>query len=183
MTTAALAETSIGSSLVGGILQGKSQQQQFQAQSEQYAYQSQVAVINSNIDKQNADYALNQGEQQAVIAGMKGAQTLGAIKTNQAASGFDVNTGSNKDVQGSQKTITAMNLEQIRANASKQAYDYNVQSTQDINQAGLYSMASANAASAGTMAMEASLVSTAGSVSSKWLQATQSGALPALSIG
>lgn len=175
MGVEALAGIGIGSSLIGGLMQGAGKKQEAEAQASMYNYQSAVAKINSQIDKQNADYAINQGEQQAVIEGMKGAQQLGVIKTTQAASGFDVNTGTNADVQASQKQITAMNLNQIRSNAAKTAYDYNVKSTMDINQAGLDTMAATNASQAGDIAMASSLVSTAGSVSSKWIQASQAG--------
>jgi len=166
---------SMGSTLIGGIMQGEGKKQSYEAQSRVYNYQSQVAKINSDIDKQNADYAINKGEQQAVIAGMKGAQEFGHIRAGQAASGFDVNTGSNADVQAGQRKITAMDMDTIRANASKVAYDYNVKSVEDINQAGLYTMASSNASQAGDLALMSSLVSTAGSVSDKWLSGRQSG--------
>lgn len=179
---AALAAFSIGSSLIGGIVQGKAAEQGYQAQSQMYNYQSQVAKINSDIDKQNADYAIIRGEQSAMIRGAQGAQTLAQIKVAQAASGIDVNSGSAADVQASEKKVTAIDMNQIRANAAKTAYDYNVQSVQDLNQSGLYTMASNNASAAGSLAMEASLISTAGNVSSKWLAATQSGALPSFNI-
>jgi hypothetical protein len=175
MDPSSIATIGIGSTLAGGIMQGVGQKQSAEAQSKMYAYQAQVAKINSDIDKQNADYAINQGEQQAVIAGMKGAQQLGQIKVTQAASGFDVNTGSNKDVQDSQRLVTGMNLDQIRANASKVAFDYSTKSVMDLNQANLDTMASADASKAGDIALASSLVSTAGSVSSKWLQANQQG--------
>lgn len=173
--TAPLAIASMGASLVGGLLQAKGQKQSAEAQSEMYNYQAQVAKINSDIDKQNADYAINQGEQQAQIEGLKAGQVMGQIKVGQAASGFDVNTGSNADVQASQRKVTGIDLDTIRSNASKTAYDYNVKSVMDINQAGLDTMAATNASQAGDIAVASTLVSTAGSVSSKWLQANQSG--------
>ena len=156
-------------------MQGEGKKQQYDAQAKVYNYQAQVAKINSDTDKQNADYAIAKGEQGAMVAGMQGAQRFGQIIAGQAASGFDVNSGSNKDVQESQKLITAMDVNQIRTNAAKTAYDYNVQSTQDLNQAGLDTLASSNASAAGDLAMTASLVSTAGSVSDKWLSASKSG--------
>jgi len=165
----------MGSTIVGGIMQGEGKKQQAEAQAATYNYQAQVAKINSDIDKQNADYAINKGEQQATIEGMKGAQQLAQIKVGQAASGFDVNTGSNADVQAGQRKVTQMDMDMIRANASKVAYDYNVKSVEDINQAGLYTMASSNASQAGDLALMSSLVSTAGSVSDKWLSGRQSG--------
>lgn len=172
---APLAVASVGSTLVGGLLSAFGKEQQGKAQQEMYNYQAQVAQINSSIDKQNAEYAINKGEILAQNEGLKQGQVMGQIKVNQAASGFDVNTGSNAEVQASQRLVTGMDLNQIRANANKTAYDYNVKSVEDINQAGLDVMAGENAAQAGDIAAAASLVSTAGSVSSKWLQGSQSG--------
>jgi hypothetical protein len=172
---ASIAMIGMGSTLAGGLISGIGKKQESQAQAAMYNYQAQVAQINSSIDKQNADYAINQGEQQAQIEGLKAGQQAGQIKVGQAASGFDVNTGSNKDVQISQRLVTGIDLGQIRSNASKTAYDYNVKSVMDINQAGLDTMAATNASQAGDISLAASLVSTAGSVSDKWLQANKSG--------
>ena len=172
---ATLGMISIGSSLAGGIMQGIGKKDQYESQSKVYAYQAQVARINSQIDKQNEDYASVKGEQEAAIAGIKGGQQLAQIKVAQAASGIDVNTGSAKDVQESQKLLTRIDTGQIRANAAKVAYDYSTQSVQDLNQATLDTMASANASRAGDIALASSLVSTAGSVSDKWLSASKSG--------
>jgi hypothetical protein len=180
MSTGALAGLSIGSSLIGGIMQGEGAKNQYEAQSQMYSYQSQVAKINSQIDLQNADFARQTGEMQAQNFGMQAGQRMGQIKAAQGASNIAVNSGSNAQVQKSQQTVTTLDLDQIRSNAAKTAYDYDVQSTQDLNQAGLYGFASSNAAAAAPTAMAASLVSTAGSVSSKWLQGTQSGAIPAI---
>jgi hypothetical protein len=166
---------SIGSTLVGGILSGIGKKDSYDAQALMYNYQAQVAKINSDIDKQNADYAINKGEMQAQTEGLKAAQQMGQIKVGQAASGFDVNTGSNLAVQQGQRLVAGIDLATIRSNASKVAYDYNVKSVEDINQAGLDTMAASNASQAGDLALASSLVSTAGSVSSKWLQASQSG--------
>jgi hypothetical protein len=170
-----LGAVSIGSSLIGGIMQGEAKKQAADAQAKVYNYQAQVAQINSQIDKQNADFASVRGEQQAAIAGIKGAQQAAAIKVGFAASGVDVGSGSAADVAASQKKVTAMDINQIRANAAKTAYDYNVQSVEDLNQAGLDRMAASDASRAGDIAMAASLVSTAGSVSDKWLSASKSG--------
>jgi len=66
-------------------------------------------------------------------------------------------------------------MDRIRSNAAKTAYNFNVESVQDRNQAQLYTMAGANAAQAGQISAQASLISGAGSVASKWLQSQQSG--------
>jgi len=135
-----------------------------------YGYQANVARINSHIALQNADFARMQGEQQAVIEGRKGAQIFGGIRTGEGASNLDVNKGSSSQVQASQRSTTALDLTQLRSNAAKTAYDFDVRSTEDINQAGLYDAASRNAKVAGDLGAISSIVGGAGSVSSKWLQ-------------
>jgi hypothetical protein len=140
-----------------------------------YNYQAGVAQINAGIDKQNAEYALNQGEQQSVIEGLKAGQQAGAIRAAQGASGVDVNSGSAAAVQASQRGITAMDLTQIRTNAAKTAYDYNVKSVMDTNQASLDVMAGENAKTAGDINATSSILGSVSSVSSKWLQGSQAG--------
>jgi cbb3-type cytochrome oxidase subunit 3 len=168
----------LGSSLAGGIMSAFGAEKSGQAQQAMYNYQAQVARINSQIDQQNAEYAINQGEQQAQQYGLQAAQQYGKIVAGQAASGFDVNSGSNVDVQRSQRTISAMDLTQIRSNAAKTAYDYNVRSTMDTNQATLDVMAGQNAKLAGDIQATSSILGSVSSVSSKWLQGSQMGMFP-----
>src|SRR6185437_14060244 len=126
MGTAALAATSIGSSLIGGIMQGVGAKGQYDAQASMYGYQAQVSQINSQIDLQNADYAKQQGENQATVYVMKAGQEFGKIKATQGASGVAIGSGSSADVLTSQRKVTGMDLDQIRANAAKTAYDFDV---------------------------------------------------------
>ena len=170
-----IGEVGLGSTAVGSALSAYGAYSQGQATSRMYGYQANMARINSQIALQNADYARNQGEQQAVIAGRQGAQQLGGIRAAQGASGLNVNSGSAADVQASQKSTTALDLTQIRSNAAKIAYNYDVQSTQDISQAGLYDLAGSNALTAGDLGAASSIIGGAGSVSSKWLQGNQQG--------
>lgn len=140
-----------------------------------YNYQSQVAQINATIDKQNAEYASNQGEIQAQQYGEKASQQRGQIIAAQGASGLQVGTGSNAAVVASQKALTSLDLTQIRSNAAKTAYDYTTKSTFDTNQATLDTIAGANAAKAGDIGAASSILGTVGSVSSKWLQGNTQG--------
>lgn len=171
----ALGGVGLGATVAGSAISAVGAYQGGQDQSRMYGYQANVAQINSTISLQNADYARMQGEQQAVIEGRRGAQTFGAIRANQGASNLDVNSGSAKDVQASQRSTTALDLNQIRSNAAKTAYDYDVKSTEDINQAGLYDAAATNAKRAGLLGAVSSIVGGAGSVSSKWLSGQQQG--------
>lgn len=170
-----LGAVGLGTSLAGGIMQAFGAKRQGEANAQMYAYQAQIAKYNAQIDKQNADYARNVGEQRATNQGLKQRQVEGQIRAGQSASGLDVNSGSAAEVQASARKVGQMDLATIRSNAAKTAYDYEVKAVNDLNQAGLYDAASSNAKSAGNMNMLASLISTAGSVSSKWQAGAQSG--------
>lgn len=171
----AIGAVGIGSSLAGGILGAYGAESSGADQQKMYNYQAQVAKINASIDKQNEEYALNFGEQQSVIEGMKGGEQFGAIRNAQGASNIDVNSGSAADVQASQRKITSMDLTQIRSNAAKTAYDFDVKSAMDLNQADLDTMAGANARKAGDINAISSILGSVSSVSSKWLQGSQVG--------
>ncbi len=171
----AVGSVGIGTSLAGGLLSAFGASSTGKSQQQMYDYQAQVAKINATIDKQNQEYALNQGEIQAQQYGEKAAQQRGQIIAAQGASGLKVGSGSNADVVRSQKTLTAMDLTQIRSNAAKTAYDFDVKATADTNQATLDTMAGVNAKRAGDINATSSILGTVGSVSSKWLQGNTQG--------
>jgi predicted membrane GTPase involved in stress response len=160
---------------MGGFLGAKGAEKSGQAQQQMYNYQAQVAQINATIDRQNAEYALNQGEQQAQQFGMKAAQQRGQIIADQGASNIAIGMGSAAEVVRSQNLLTRMDLTQIRSNAAKTAYDFSTKATMDLNQATLDTMAGANARTAGDINAASSILGTVGSVSSKWLQGKQMG--------
>lgn len=174
-STGSLAGIGSLATLAGGIIGGVGQIQAGDAAAQMYNYQAQLATINANTAKQNADFALTQGEISAVNYGKQAAQRAGAIVAAQASSGLDVKSGSAVDVQQSQQTATRIDLSQIRANAAKSAYDYEVQGTSFTNQATLDTAAAANSQWAGMIGAGSSMLGAAGSVSSKWLQAGQLG--------
>jgi hypothetical protein len=172
---AAVGAIGLGASLAGGIMGAEGAKQSAAATQASYNYQAGVAKINSQIDLQNKEYALNYGEIQATQFGLKARQQEGHIKTTQAASNLDVNSGSAVDVQESQRKLNQMDMTQIRSNAAKTAYDFDVKSTMDLNQSTLDVMAGQNAKSAGDIQAMASIVGSVGSVSSKWMQGSQMG--------
>jgi hypothetical protein len=165
----------IGSTVLGGLTSASGAEKMGKAQLQQNIYQYGTAVLNSQIAKQNADWAINQGEVQARDYGMAGAQRIANITTAQAASGIDVNSGSAKDVQVGQKQVINMDTDEIRSNAAKTAYNFDVQSMQFDRQGQLYLMAGSNAVQAAGINAESSIIGTAGSVASKWSQGSQSG--------
>jgi hypothetical protein len=132
-------------------------------------------MLNAKIAKQNADYAIMEGEQSAMKYGLGARQRKGEIIAAQSASGLDVRSGSARDVQISQDTVTKMDMDQIRRNAAKAAYDYSIE-------AGKYTAEAFGSVLAGQQAQKAAKVQAAGSiiggassVASKWLQGSQMG--------
>ncbi len=171
----AIGAVGIGASLAGGLLSAHGAEQSGQSQQQMYNYQARVAQINSAIDKQNAEWATAKGEVESFQYGLKAQQEFGDIRATQGASNLDVTSGSNLAVQQSQRGIARMDMDQIRANAAKTAYDYGVRSTMDTNQATLDVLAGQNAKLSGDINAASSILGTVSSVSSKWLQGSQMG--------
>ncbi len=172
---APLGAIGIGSTLVGGILGAQGASAAGEATLQQNYYQAGIAKMNADIAKQNADYATNQGEISAMERGIAGGQQLGGIRAAQASSGLDVNSGSSLAVQKGQKFAIDTDVSIIRANAAKAAFDYTAQASNYLSQASLYEMAGTNAAEAGKINAESSILGTVGSVASKWSQGQQIG--------
>ena len=175
MSAPTVASIGLGSSIAGGIMNTVGGIMSGQANQQMYNYQAQMAQINAQIALQNRDYALQKGGIEAQNYGMKARQQAGQIKSAQAASGIDINSGSAKEVQESQHLVAMSDLDTIRSNAAKTAYDYTVQSTNFSNQAAVYTAAGQNASQAGWLNGIGSFVGMAGSVSNRWLQGQQMG--------
>lgn len=146
-----------------------------QAKSRQLQYQAGVAELNRKIALQNKDYALQAGETQAQQYGMAAAQRQGSIRAGAGASGLDVGSGSKAAIQDSQRAVTEIDMAQIRNNAARKAYGFDVEATQNSAQADLYRMGASDAETAGEISAAGSLVSGAGSVASKWSQGSKDG--------
>ena len=111
--------------------------QQGAAAADAAKYSAQVAQQNAAIETQNAVIAGQAGDQQAANVGMKGRALAGAIETEQAARGVDVNTGSAPDVVGSTKELTMLDSLTARSNATKEAYAYEVRGQNQLDQSQL----------------------------------------------
>lgn len=141
-------------------------------------YQAGVAQMNAQIAQQNAQFEQQKGEAEAQQAGMKGRYQLGMTKAIQGASGIDVNRGSTVNVQRSESEITNMNEATIRNNAARKAWGFEVEGANDQAQAALDRMKASTSKTAGEFGAASSLLSAAGSVSSKWMNASDKGAVP-----
>ena len=175
MNSQNVAGFSIGSTIAGSLLGAQGAAQTGAANSQMYAYQAAIANLNQQIATQNQTFAVQTGDQQALSEGLKQSQQMGAIKAGQAASGFDIRSGSAAQVQASQQNINTIDTETIRSNAAKVAYGYQESGSVAGAQSQLYTSAASNAAQAGGINAAASILGGASSVSNMWLQGQQNG--------
>lgn len=151
----------IGSAAIGAV--GSIEQGQAQAASA--GYNAKIARQNAQLATQNAQWEGAEGEQQYGMAGLKSQSEAGKVKVNQAASGVDVNSGSAVDVQKSQAELGMLNEMNIRSNAARRAYGYNVEASSDIAQANLDRKEASQAKTAGYIGAATSLLGGASSAS------------------
>lgn len=168
-----MAAVSVGTSLVGGGISAYSRYQQGQSSSQMYNYRAGISDRNAKIAAQNAEYAMNQGQQEAAVRGMKTGQQIGAARAKFGASNIAVGVGSAADTESSIEKIGAIDTATILNNAARVAYGYKIGEQQEKEQASLYRSAGADAKKAGMIGALGSLVSTAGSVAGKWMQYKQ----------
>jgi hypothetical protein len=175
MNSQSIGAFGIGSTIAGSLLGAQGAAAQGSANSQMYAYQAGIANLNQQIAGQNQEFAFQTGDQQALREGLKQGQRMGAIKTNQAASGFDIRSGSNAQVQASQANLDSIDTATIRSNAAKVAYGYQETGAVSGMQSELYTKAAGNAAQAGGINAAASILGGATSVANMWLQGNQTG--------
>lgn len=113
--------------LGSGVAQGIGADAQGHSQSQSDKYNAEVSYANAKIAAKNAEIAGEAGAEQAAVSSLKGRAAFGSIKTNQAASGVDVNSGSAVDTQASAQELSKLDAMTIRSNAAKEAYGYKTQ--------------------------------------------------------
>lgn len=175
MSPSQIAGAGLGASVGGTILSAFGAAQSGKAQSSMLQYQAGIAQLQKQVALQNRDYALGAGEQEALSYGLRARNRMGAITAGQGASGIDVGGASSVAVRKGQQTITDLDTATIRNNAARRAYGYETEAAVDEAQSGLYSRAASNVRKATGVNVAASLLSGAGSVSSKWLQGQTAG--------
>jgi hypothetical protein len=172
---AVLAATSIAAAVASAGVGAYGAIESSEASSASAKYQAQVQANNSIIAQQNAQQATAAGEAQVTQSEFKTAAQIGAIKTNQAASGLDVNSGSDLDVQSSAKELGELDALTIRNQAARQAYGYQVQATSDTGQSQLSTASASQDLTAGAIGGVSSVIGGASSVSGKYLNYLQTG--------
>jgi len=172
----AIAGVGMGASAVGGILGGIGAKETGEANARAYRYKAGVALLNKQINEQNASWATQAGGAKAEVEGLKSKQQIGETKVVQSASGFDVNSGNNEKVRETQTDVAQYDQNVIRWDAAKTAYGYETKATTDVAEANLDQMAASQSEEAGFLGMIGSFISGAGNVAGKWMQGKSAGA-------
>lgn len=164
------AAVSMGMSAAGGILGGIGAEKSGQASALAYRYKAAVALLNKQINEQNARWALDAGEIKSVESGLKSRQEIANTKVAQSASGLDINSGSAEAVRDTQTEVAQFDQNVIRWDAKKTSVGYSMKAKADQLQADADLAAADSAEKAGKVGMLTSFLNAGGSVASKWLQ-------------
>ena len=140
------------------------------AQANAANYNAQVARNDATIATQNADYVVAAGQEATANQSRKNAAVSGKVKATQAASGVDVNTGSSKDVQVSERETGQLDSETVLNNAELKAYGYRSQATGFEATAGLESQEAEQAPIGADLSAAGGLLGSASSLGLKWSQ-------------
>jgi 3D (Asp-Asp-Asp) domain-containing protein len=170
-----MAVTAMVGTAVGGLISGVGAKESADANAKAYQYKAGVAQINKQVNEQNASWAIQAGDTQAEEKGLKSRQEIGQEKVVQAASGFDVNTGTGARVRDDMSQVSAFDQNVIRWDASKTAYGYEVKAATDTAEAGMDQFAAQQSQEAGTIAEIGSFINAGTSVASKWSQGKTAG--------
>lgn len=172
-----LSMAALGTSAIGGLTGAAGSIIQGNAASSAAKYNSEVAKANAAAARQAAAQAGAAGDERAFETGLRTRQRVGAIETNQAASGIDVNKGSAVSVRASQEALGQLDALTIRSNAAKEAYGYNTQASSFESESNLDKLQAEEAQSAGQLGAATTLLGSAGSIGSDYMRYRQAGLL------
>ncbi len=175
-------------SAYGQAKSGKAGADAANANAQAAQYQAQVARNNQIIAEQQAETETQVGVEQAARKSQEGAAKQAQTKAAIGASGVDVNTGSAKNVQVSERELNNLDTETVLSNAQLRAYGYRAQAANYGAQAGLYGLQGGRLTNeagydqtAGYLKAGGTLLSGASVIPTKWFSGdtTQSGGLGA----
>lgn len=145
------------SSIAGGL-----------AQAGEANYQAKIAENNAQIAKQNSINATEAGQEEAQQASLKGAAVAGQVRAAEAANGVDANSGSNVDVQVSQRAESKLDTDTVMNNALLKSYGYRTQETSFLDQAAADKAEASSAPIMGAIGAVGSFFSNASSIGMKF---------------
>lgn len=149
--------------VAGAGLSAYGQLQQGKATQAADNYAAQVATNNAAIATQKANWAAEEGVQSASKSQMDTAAKVGAIKANQGASGVTIGEGSSPDVVQSARTAGMLDAMTIRSNAAREAYGFQVDSSNQTAQSALYKASGKNAVKASKIGAASTILGAAAS--------------------
>jgi hypothetical protein len=162
--------------VVGSAVSAVGAIQSANAQASAASYQAQVAKNNQTTAYQNAEYAEQAGQAKAEDQSLKARAQLGAARTNAAASGLDVNSGSAADVQTTQAETGTLDTQRTIDQANLQAYGYRTQAASFGDQAQLDTMTAQDASASAPIAAAGSVLSGISSLGTNWAKMQNVGA-------
>ena len=165
----------IGATAAGGIVGAFGAAQKDEATANMDLYKAGVARANAQIAKANADAEREVGAVREQQYGLEGAQKVGQIRVDQAASGLQIGTGSAGQVVASQRAGIQQGEGIITADSARKAYGYEVQGFDFTAEAGLDTMAAQNVKAQEGFDVASSLLGSASQVATKWKSFQQAG--------
>lgn len=136
MCSPALIPVAIGAGT--GLMQGMGKKAEANAQADQLRQ-------NAMFLRQSADDAIARGRSESDWARVETQQLIGTQRAAQAASGGEVNTGTNALIQQDTAQLGELDALTISNNAAREAYGYNVEATSNLQNAKRIKKAGKNA--------------------------------------
>ena len=126
------------------LLSGASTSMTANANRKEGEYEAEALRTNALYAKAQSEDAISRGESDSMKAAVKARMMVGSQRAAMAAQGIDISSGSALDVQVDTARLSELDVMTIRNNASREAWGYQVQSTDYLNRAGLASRAGRN---------------------------------------
>jgi hypothetical protein len=135
---------------------------QQQAANDANEYNAQMQERNAKLADAQAQDALKRGEQDANTMRTRARSVMGQQKSALSSSGVDITSGTAQDLFSSSINTGEQDAMKVKANAAKEAWGYQMQSQNDVEQARLNRMKWVNPGETGGV----SLLTHAGSMAS-----------------
>lgn len=165
----------MGLDVAGGIIKGEGAAYEGEANAAAYRYKAGVALLNKQIDEQNASWSLQTGGIKGMEKGQQAGQEIASTKVMQSGSNLDVNSGTAKAVRDTQTKVTQFDEGVIQWDAAKTAYGYEAKAVTDKAESDLDLMAADQSEKAGNINQMTAWLNAGSSVASKWMQGSQAG--------
>lgn len=168
ITATTLAYVAIGMSAIGAGVSAYGSYQQGQAQKAQADYQAKVNENNAKLANWQADDSRVRGQEAEANQRRKAGMFLESQKTSLAGQGFDIYDDTGQMVMNDTVTLGEIDAQTIRKNANREAFGYESQAANFMNQSSLSKAAGENAVTSSYINMGSTLFSGASSVAGKW---------------